>query len=179
MKLHIGCGSKNFGNNWIHIDGSHYSHIKYHDIKHLEFEDHTIDLIYACHVLEYFDRDEVKDVLKEWKRCLKPEGVIRLAVPNFSAMAKLYVEKSMPLSCFIGPLYGKWTMTTELTIYHKTVYDFYSLKKILNITGFKNVRYWDWKNTIHSDFDDYSQAYIPHMDKEHGTLISLNVEANK
>ena len=26
---------------------------------------------------------------------------------------------------------------------------------------------------------DFSQAYVPHMDKEHGRLISLNVEALK
>ncbi|RPJ57790.1 MAG: methyltransferase, partial [Dehalococcoidia bacterium] len=26
---------------------------------------------------------------------------------------------------------------------------------------------------------DYSQAYIPHMDKENGILISLNVEATR
>jgi hypothetical protein len=28
-------------------------------------------------------------------------------------------------------------------------------------------------------FDDHSQAYIPHMDKENGTLISLNIETIK
>jgi len=27
--------------------------------------------------------------------------------------------------------------------------------------------------------DDYSQAYVPHMDKENGILISLNVECHK
>lgn len=35
-----------------------------------------------------------------------------------------------------------------------------------------------WKNTEHSQFDDYSQSYIPHMDKINGTLMSLNVECN-
>jgi hypothetical protein len=29
------------------------------------------------------------------------------------------------------------------------------------------------------EFDDHSQAYLPHMDKENGTLISLNIEAVK
>ncbi|GAG94071.1 unnamed protein product, partial [marine sediment metagenome] len=33
--------------------------------------------------------------------------------------------------------------------------------------------------TIHKGYDDCSQSYIPHMDKEHGLLISLNVEAEK
>jgi len=27
--------------------------------------------------------------------------------------------------------------------------------------------------------DDHSQAYLPHMDKENGILISLNIEATK
>ena len=27
--------------------------------------------------------------------------------------------------------------------------------------------------------DDYSQAYVPHLDKDNGTLVSLNVQAYK
>ena len=45
--------------------------------------------------------------------------------------------------------------------------------------GFKDVRRYDWRQTEHKDYDDFSQAYIPHMDKENGLLISLNVEATK
>jgi hypothetical protein len=65
------------------------------------------------------------------------------------------------------------------TIYHKTAYDFSSLKEVLEQSDFKNIRYWDWKATEHSEFDDHSQAYYPHMDKDNGTLISLNVECTK
>lgn len=64
-------------------------------------------------------------------------------------------------------------------IYHKTIYDFDSLKKLLMSVGFKNVDRYDWRKTSHSKFDDHSQAYLPHMDKENGTLISLNVECVK
>ena len=45
--------------------------------------------------------------------------------------------------------------------------------------GFKNVERYDWRETEHAEFDDHSQAYLPHMDKENGTLISLNVECTK
>lgn len=45
--------------------------------------------------------------------------------------------------------------------------------------GFKDVRRYDWRQTEHKDYDDFSQAYIPHMDKENGLLISLNIEATK
>ena len=51
---------KNFGEDWVHIDGSKF-----------ELENNSVDLIYASRVFEYFDRDEAKDVLKEWKRVLK------------------------------------------------------------------------------------------------------------
>lgn len=81
-------------------------------------------------------------------------------------------------------MYGRWEIATKnkkgpKTIYHKTVYDFDNIKKVLEEAGFRNIKRYDWRKTIHKDYDDYSQAYIPHMDKDHGILISLNVEAKK
>ena len=49
----------------------------------------------------------------------------------------------------------------------------------LEDSGFNNVKLWDWSKTQHSAYDDYSQSYIPHMDKENGSLMSLNIECNK
>ena len=130
IKLNIGCGKKNFGEDWIHIDGSDYPHIQYKNIFKLEFENSTVDLIYLSHVFEYFDRDEAKVVLKEYLRVLKPNGVLRLAVPDFEACARIYTLDNVPLSKFVGMLYGKWKMTEDQMIYHKTVYDYDSLKEL-------------------------------------------------
>lgn len=179
MKLHLGCGKRNFGEEWIHIDGSNYPHISSYDITKLPFEDNTVDLIYASHVFEYFDREEAVEVLEEWKRVLKPGGILRLAVPDFEACAKLYVTGEYSLDRFASMFYGKWKVTEQLTVYHKTIYDFKSLEKVLIDNGFNTVKHWDWRKTCHSQFDDYSQAYLPHMDKQNGTLISLNIEATK
>jgi len=71
------------------------------------------------------------------------------------------------------------TENGQKTLYHKTVYSFDSLKDLLEENGFNNVHRYDWKNTIHKDYDDHSQAYFPHMDKENGLLVSLNIEATK
>lgn len=175
----MGCGKRNFGPDWIHIDGANLEHIDYHSIEKLDFlRDSTVDLIYASHVLEYFDREEVKETLKEWRRVLKPGGVLRLAVPDFYSMSSLYVDKQIRLEQIIGPLYGRMKMNDSF-IYHKTVYDFEELKKTLENSGFSNVQRYDWRLTEHSELDDHSQAYLPHMDKENGTLISLNVECVK
>jgi hypothetical protein len=95
-------------------------------------------------------------------------------------MTSLYVKgyNDIELDSFLGPLYGKMPMDTN-TIYHKTTYDFNELKKVLTKAGFKNIKIYNWRDTEHSEIDDHSQAYIPHMDKKNGTLISLNVECEK
>lgn len=178
IKVNMGCGWRNFGPDWIHIDGGNYDHLDYKNITKLGFEDNTVDLIYASHVIEYFDREEIVGVLKEWIRVLKPKGILRLAVPNFKAMVNIYLNSSYPLDKFLGPLYGKMDMGKS-KIYHKTTYDFNSLKSLLKNLEMRNIKTYDWKQTEHSKYDDHSQAYIPHMDKEKGILISLNVEAIK
>lgn len=178
IKINIGCGWRNFGKEWIHIDGGDYEHLDYKDITRLEFADNSVDLIYASHVIEYFDQEQIKEIFKEWKRVLKKQGTLRIAVPNFQAMAQLYCDKKISLKQILGPLYGKMKMGENL-IYHKTVYDFDTIKTLLIECGFNNVSFYDWRETEHCAFDDHSQAYIPHMDKDNGTLISLNVECFK
>jgi len=183
IKLHLGCGRR-YIPGFIHIDLADYPHIDYKtDISDLPmFGDESVDLLYCCHALEYFERQEAQEkVLPEWHRVLKRSGMLRLAVPDFEALVKVYQEYR-DLGLVLGPLYGRMVIETpqeRKTIYHKTVYDFRSLKDILEETGFTNIHRYDWRKTVHKDYDDFSQAYIPHMDKEKGLLISLNIEAEK
>lgn len=181
IKLHLGCGWRNFGEEWIHIDNGDYKHLTYKsDISKLPMiVNESVDLIYASHVIAYFNRDEIKDVLEEWNRILKPNGVLRLATPDLQSLVMVYQdENEISLDNILGPLYGKMDMDGN-SIYHKTIYDFKSLKKILKDNNFVKIKRYDWRDTEHSSFDDHSQAYIPHMDKENGILISLNIECKK
>ena len=179
IKINMGCGQRNFGSDWIHIDGNQFPHINSHDIWLEEYPNDIVDLIYTSHMIAYFDREEVVPLLERWKEVIKPGGTLRIATPDFQQMVSLYKGYNRyDLDNFIGPFYGKWQMGGDY-IYHKTIYDFDSLKKLLVSVGFKNVSRYDWRETSHSEFDDHSQAYIPHMDKENGTLISLNVECVK
>lgn len=180
MKLHLGCGKRNIPG-FTNVDLADFPHIHHkQSINNLSiFSDESAELIYASHVLEYFDRVEVLSVLKEWRRVLKVGGVLRLAVPDFEQLVNVYRTYG-ELGKIIGPLYGRWPVPgTDTVLYHKTTYDFSDLKQVLENCGFDDVVRYDWRETIHKDFDDHSQAYIPHMDKEHGALISLNVEAVK
>lgn len=181
MKLHLGCG-KRYLKGYIHVDIAEFEHIDYQlPIDDLStFKDNTAEEIYASHVLEYFDRNDVINVLTEWKRVLKPSGVLRLAVPNFPKLVEVY-QSSKDLSSILGPLYGKWDIGNQEFIYHKTVYDENSLKNVLEEVGFKNIKIWDWQEFFkeQKDFDDHSQAYYPHMQKESGIHVSLNLQCEK
>lgn len=183
MKLHLGCG-KRYLPGFVHIDLADFPHIDYrHEVQTLPMiADDSVELIYASHVLEYFDRSEVLQVLQEWRRVLAVGGLLRLAVPDFERLTEVYLQHRK-LDLILGPMYGRWEIPgTGTVVYHKTVYDYFSLCAMLEQTGFRNARRWDWRQIFageHEGYDDYSQAYIPHMDKEHGILISLNVEAEK
>lgn len=175
VKLHLGCGVKHLPG-WVHVDALAYPHVDHvGPVESLPFaEDGSVDLIYACHVLEHFGRNEVAGVLAEWRRVLKPGGALRLAVPDFAACAELYVAgKLTSLNDIMGLLMGGQRDQYD---YHKVLFDEASLTAALTASGFASVRRWDWRETEHTDMDDYSQAYLPHMDKFAGRLVSLNLE---
>ncbi len=175
-RLHIGCGNR-YIPGFIHIDVRKLPHVDYvTSADKLDmFEDNSADLIYSCHMLEHLRKDELESVLKEWQRVLKSGGVLRVAVPDFEKVAEVYL-KMEDLKSVKGLLLGRQDYPENT---HYTVFDFSYLSEVLEKAGFKNIHRYDWRQTIHKDYDDFSQAYLPHMDKEHGTLMSLNVEAEK
>jgi predicted SAM-dependent methyltransferase len=176
MKLHLGCG-KRYIPGYVHIDAIEYPHVDHvAAIDNLSFiPDNSVDVIYTCHVLEHFKRKEVERVLREWARTLKPGGVLRTSVPDFAQLCEVY-QQHRKLDLVIGALFGRQDYLYNI---HYNVFDFPTLSELLKRIGFTNIRRYDWAKTDHANVDDYSQAYIPHMDKEHGTLISVNVECNK
>lgn len=174
-KLHIGCG-KNYIPGWTNLDL--FSSVKadvYADITALPFDRGSFDLIYASHVLEHVQRNTVVATLSHWRDLLKDDGVLRLAVPNFEAVVRWYIDTGK-LGDVMGLLYGGQNHPKNN---HFVTFDCNTLKSDLLKAGFQNPRYWNWKTTEHAAFDDYSQCYLPHLEKEHGMLMSLNMEATK
>ena len=178
-KLHLGCGGK-YIPGFYHVDAIKLPNIDREAlIDRLDFlPNNCIELIYASHVLEHFGRHEVDYVLREWHRVLQPGGVLRLAVPDFAACARLYVENKLAhgINDIIGLIIGGQRNGHD---FHHIIFDQPTLEARLRAVGFSDCRPWDWRQTEHSNVDDYSQAYLPHMEKETGTLVSLNIEAIK
>lgn len=177
LRVHLGCGERYIPYFDVHIDLADLPHINFkQDIRNLPmFSDEVVDLIYCSHALQYLDLYDVYFALKEWWRVLKKGGILRLAVPDFAGIVKVYQEYGTIME---GPIYGPMLQGDKI-IRHKVMYDFSSLRSILELVGFRDVKRYDWRKTIHKDYDDFSQAYFPHMDKEGGVLVSLNVEATK
>jgi predicted SAM-dependent methyltransferase len=176
MKLHLGCGKRHIPG-FVHIDAVEYPHVDHvATIDNLGFiASDSVDLIYNCHVLEHFRRKDVGRVLQEWCRVLKPGGVLRVSVPDFAKLCEVYM-RSGDINLVIGPIFGRQDYLYNI---HYNVFDEKSLTKLLLESGFGKVARYDWRQTGHAHVDDFAQAYIPHMDRENGTLISLNMEAVK
>lgn len=173
IKLNLGCGDRKI-HGFINIDqrAEVYPDV-IADITNLNYKD--IDLIYAAHVLEHFKNSETCKILRNWYECLKIGGTLRISVPDFEAIVEYY-NRTKDLTSLLTIIYGGHKYDLD---YHFTAFDFETLFEKLTNIGFKDIKRYDWRKTEHFYVDDHSQAYLPHMDKITGILMSLNVEAKK
>ena len=106
LKLHLGCGHKIIPG-YINIDARVLPGVdEVDDISTLStYSEQSVDLIYACHVLEHTGRYAYLEVLQRWFTLLKPGGVLRLSVPDFEAVCQHYLQHKN-LKVIMGLLYG-------------------------------------------------------------------------
>lgn len=177
MKLHLGCFNKKI-HGFVNVDiRPDVNPDLVDDVFKLEkVLPNSIELIYCCHVLEHATRAGSLEALERWHEVLKPGGILRLSVPDLEAtFAAYFYHKDLRL--LQNMLYGSQKHPYD---FHYTGWDFKTMKEDLESVGFVDIRLWDWKTTKpHSYVDYYSQAYIPHLNKTTGKLMSLNVEATK
>jgi len=147
------------------------------DIRELPYDNNSVDLIYASHILDHFGRDEWLGVLRYWYDKMRPGGILRVAVGDFAAICEHYME-TRSLTGLVGLVVGGQRHEYDR---HGMIFNYNTLSRGLRLLGFRKVHRYDWRQVEPGNLgiDDYSQAHLPHMDKEHGRLMSLNVEAEK
>lgn len=62
-------------------------------LRGLPFADAVYDGIYCSHVLEHLPRQRVIGVLREFRRALRPDGILRVVVPDLEVIAELYLRE--------------------------------------------------------------------------------------
>jgi predicted SAM-dependent methyltransferase len=91
--LNLGCGQR-FHSDWLNLDLHPVDKsVQLWDLQNdLPFPDGSFDVVYHSHVLEHFSKADGLRLLERCCRVLRPNGVIRIAVPDLEAIARLYLE---------------------------------------------------------------------------------------
>jgi predicted SAM-dependent methyltransferase len=90
-RVNIGCG-KNPIQGWINLDVVSHPGVYFWDCRSgLPFSDAAVAAIYSEHFFEHLDAEtEARALLRECLRCLQPEGILRLVVPDVGAYLRAY-----------------------------------------------------------------------------------------
>jgi predicted SAM-dependent methyltransferase len=127
------------------------------EIYPLPYADGSVTEIRASHVLEHMPHGALETVVKDWVRCLKKGGKLKIAVPDFAKIAQDYLEgKEQPNESFI--MGGQ----QDANDFHKSMFDRDRVRGLLAGAGLVLIQPWV------SELQDCA-AYP----------ISLNLEARK
>jgi predicted SAM-dependent methyltransferase len=93
LKIHLGCGKRLMAG-WLNVDcfrGPGIDLIV--DLRSpLPFADGSARMIYSEHVLEHLQLEDAQRLLRECKRVLAPDGILRIGVPDAEIYFKAYIS---------------------------------------------------------------------------------------
>ena len=169
MKLHI--GGKEIKEGWKILNIQKNEGVDFiGSITDLsQFEDESIDEIYASHVVEHVDQKNIKKTLKGINRVLKNNGKFYISVPDLDILCRIFIEKTAPQKVKFHVMRMMFGGQTDEFDYHYFGWNYEFMNDYLTEAGFLKV------NKVNSLglFDDTSDY------KPYGFPISLNVIATK
>jgi SAM-dependent methyltransferase len=119
--------------------------------KGLPFADGSVGVVYSSHMLEHLVRADAIRFIRECRRVLRGDGLLRLALPDLHRMAEEYVASANPEAAdeFVEATGLGWdarpTGAGRLVeavggARHRWMYDARSLQHLCLDVGFNNVR---------------------------------------
>lgn len=174
--LHIGCGDIN-SPGFINLDARPlpHVHIVSKNIFRLDMiPDSSLDMVYMSHVLEHVPRNQAIEVIREMARVLKPDGVLRISVPDFDHVIAIYEASGKQINAIAPALMGGQNYAFN---FHYGVFNEEYLANLLTKGGFLRVRSWDPTNCDHHEFEDWASKPVYLDDRPFP--ISLNLEGHK
>jgi predicted SAM-dependent methyltransferase len=142
--VNLGCGHKPW-DGWINVDAGQRS--KYadviSDIKALPFDSGTVDVMTAIHVVEHFYEWEVVPMLSEWRRVLKPTGLLILELPCMDKVFT-YIKNCIMANTGFQAQMTWWAMWgdpryKDPDMCHKYAYTTGLMKQTLEQAGFDRI----------------------------------------
>ena len=169
MKLHIGGKEKKEG--WKILNIQKNDNVDFiGSISDLsQFEDESVEEIYASHVVEHIDQKNIKNTLKGIHKVLKKGGKFYISVPDMDILCRIFIEKTAPPKVKFHVMRMIFGGQIDEFDYHYFGWNYQFLNSFLVEAGFE-------KNERVKTFDifDDTSSYAPY-----GPLISLNVIAYK
>jgi predicted SAM-dependent methyltransferase len=90
VKLNLGCGGWKI-DGFINIDASDWCEPDVvANVLALPYENESADIIYAGHLIEHLEVEELYGALKHWRDILKPGGVLYLTFPDFEKAFEMW-----------------------------------------------------------------------------------------
>lgn len=151
VMLNIGCGT-DYKKGWINIDNNSDNNIDTIDLNWdlrnpLPFDDGTVDYIFNEHFLEHLTVEEGQKSLRDFKRVLKPGGVMRIAMPDLDEAVKNYSDKkwkSKPIIKNFGMEFVETNAELLNMVFswwgHKWLYNWEELERRLKQAGFTKMQ---------------------------------------
>jgi ubiquinone/menaquinone biosynthesis C-methylase UbiE len=147
LRLNIGCGARVL-DGWTNCDIQANQNAPRPpeilcDAKSIPLPDGCATELMAIHVFEHFYRWEVETVLAEWRRLLRPGGVLVLELPNLIKCCENYLAGRMrggkdPDQLARWGIYGD-PRTGDKFMCHPWGYSPEELQSILEANGFRGV----------------------------------------
>ena len=173
MKLHIGGMEKKEGWRILNIqknDGREKHVDLVGDITDLsQFDDGSIEEIYASHTVEHIDNNDVQKTLKGIHRVLKDGGKFYVSVPDMDILCRLFLDPKAPLKIKYEVMRMMFGGQVDEFDYHYFGWNMLLMEYFLKDAGFKKIE----RVKSFSLFNDTSELSF------HGVPISLNVIAYK
>jgi predicted SAM-dependent methyltransferase len=90
--LNLGCGYR-FDPTWTNVNfiSTGENVIAHNLTQGIPFPDASFDVVYHSHLLEHFPKNAADPFLKECYRVLRPQGVLRVVVPDLEQNARTYL----------------------------------------------------------------------------------------
>ena len=152
IKLHLGCGDTKW-KDFINIDLYPYDELVTDtsrggcvadvsaDIRDLGLSDRTVDEIFTSHTIDHFTRWEAIEMLRDWYRMLKTNGLLIIESADFMRCIlwlfhPIKAKRKLALDQFYG---NQWDCLDYQT--HRYLWSAREIRNVLLLIGFREVNY--------------------------------------